>query len=171
MGLFLCDLCDKPLEWQTDEKMWLPHVCLRESIRLKINNLEERCRKAENRLIDIQESVFRILTEIGFPVDDNCSNLISNELLGRLWRAADCKWHNADTASDFHSEWMATHRVLCEAFDVFRSKKYGNRETLLEKLTRLKESCDVAKKVLGYENSELDMTPEQLVKNNEHPAS
>lgn len=58
---------------------------------------------------------------------------------------------------------MATHGILCKAYDLFRSKRYGKVETTLEKLQNLRAACDRSKEVLGYHDSNLDMTPEDVL--------
>jgi len=84
--------------------------------------------------------------------------------LRKLWNATENQWYEAKTADDFITCWMVTHRILCEAYDVFRSKKYGHAQTILQKLKDLRKACDESQKVLGYENSNLDMSPEDLIK-------
>lgn len=154
MGLFLCDLCNAHLTLD-------PHECDKEKILRNIQQLEERARIAERNLDDVQNAVFKLLEPLGSLDGEEVT--VKTEWLQWLWDAARCKWHKADTAKSFLCHWMATHRILCEAFDLFRSKKHGHVETKLNKLKHLREACDKAKEVLGYQDSNLDLTPEDLV--------
>ena len=59
---------------------------------------------------------------------------------------------------------MSLHRILRSSYDLFRSKLYPTQDkTLLGKLKSLKEAVDNSREVLGYQDSKLDMTPEDLL--------
>jgi hypothetical protein len=141
-----------------------PHVCDPEKVRERMEELEHQARIAEHRLSDIQNAVMKVLQPL--PNLEGEEVTVKTEWLRKLWDSANCQWHEAKTADSFLVHWMATHRILCEAFDLFRSKKYGKSQTLLEKLRELRDACDKAKDTLGYRDSNLDMTPEELAERN-----
>jgi len=151
----ICDICDKALGWTPHE-----HVCDPEKIREHVHELRTRAAVAENRLNSVQDAIFKLLEPLPSLNDETVT--VKSEWLRKLWESAQCQWHEAKTADSFLVRWMALHRILCEAFDLFRSKKYGKTQTLLEKLKDLREACDKAKETLGYQDSKLDMTPEDL---------
>lgn len=153
MCLILCKVCD--------EELTHTHVCNPEKIIAYVDRLRREARTAESKLSEIQNAVMKVLQPI--PHLENEEVTVKTEWLRKLWNAANCQWDEVKTADSFLVHWMATHRILCEAFDVFRSKKYGKSQTLLEKLRDLREACDKAKETLGYQESNLDMSPEDLV--------
>ena len=155
MGLFLCDLCDQQLGFDGN------HFCATANIRKKNERLEKDKRTAERRLDEMQNAVLMLLKELPSLAVERIN--VDAKWLRRLWDATQGRWDEAKTADEFLSHWLATHRVLCEAYDVFRTEKYGHPQTLLQKLTDLRIVCDSSKKVLGYEASDFDMTPEDLV--------
>lgn len=158
MGLFLCPMCNEHLTLDP------PHVCEREKIIAYVERLEHEARLAEHRLSEIQNAVMKVLQPLSSLDGEEVT--VKTEWLRKLWDAANCRWHEAKIADSFLVHWMATHRILCEAFDLFRSKKYGKSQTLLEKLKDLRDACDKAKETLGYRDSNLDMTPEDLAERN-----
>lgn len=158
MGLFICDLCNKHLDITAGGS----HVCNQEDIRKHVEQLELAARTAERNLDEMQNAVLMILKEL--PSLEGEKVQVNAEWLRRLWGATKNQWYDAKTADDFLVQWMVTHRILCEAYDVFRSKKYGHSQTLLQKLTDLREACDNSKAVLGYKDSHFDMSPEDLAK-------
>lgn len=160
MGLFLCDICNEQLSLED-------HICKQEDIRKRIQYLEIEAGTARHHLNLVQDAVFLILKSIG---DESSLDLdlvaVETKLIRDLWKAAKCEWHDHKTEKSFLVMWMATHRVLCEAFSIFRKKSQGQIKplNLLEKLTNLNKSCEEAKVTLGYESSKFDMTPEDLLK-------
>lgn len=167
MGLFLCDMCNKDLmcgyrEDGNHEK----HVCKEEDILSHINRLKDTAWKAENNLDSIRNAVLMTIHEL--PSLENEEVTIKTKWIKKVWDAADCKWyeHNVREGGPeyFLLRWIATHRLLCEAYDLFRSSKYGRVESLLTKLTNLKEAVDNSKEALGYQDIKLDMSPEDLLK-------
>jgi hypothetical protein len=151
LGLFLCDICDEQLSLEV-------HVCEPDKIRARIQKLQDATRIAEFRWDKVRNAVYMILQSLPLLGDEKV--VIEAEWLRRLWDAADCRWYENTSADNFLVRWIAVHRILSEAFDVFRSKK---NETLLVKLQALKKVCDEAKEVLGYQNSILDLMPEDLI--------
>ena len=151
MGLFLCPMCDEQL-------MSSPHVCNPTVIINRIHKLENEVRLAESKLNNVKNSVFMLLQSLPSLEGDSVS--VETEWLRKMWHAAECQWHENKSPDKFLVRWIALHRILCEAFDLFRSNK---KETTLEKLRFLKEACDSAKKVLNYEDSKLYLTPEDLM--------
>lgn len=149
MGLFLCPLCD--------EKLSANHVCDKDRLLEHVQTLTRRAQAAEHQLLLTQNAVRMLLKDV--PSMELEEIRVKTEWLRKLWDATESKWYKKETATDFHVKWMAVHRVLSEAFNVFKSKK---SKTLLEKLTELKKFCEEAKIVLGYQDSKFDMSPEQL---------
>ena len=157
MGLFVCHLCNEHLGITVGGS----HVCNQENIRKHVEILERRARDAEFNLKEMQNAVLMILQELSSLEGDKIP--VSGEWLRRLCGATKDCWYEAKGADDFLVRWMVIHRILCEAYDVFRSKKYGHSQTLLQKLTDLREACGKSKDVLGYNDSHFDQTPEDLV--------
>ncbi len=152
----ICPTCDEPLGWTPHV-----HVCKPEVIEAYVHRLKEEANTATRRLEDVRDAVFRLLEPM--PQIEKLEEVtVSTEFLRKLWQSAQCQWHEAKTPESFLVRWIALHRILCEAFDLFRSKKYGKVETLAQKLTALKEACNHAQDVLGYKDSNLDLTPEDL---------
>jgi hypothetical protein len=154
VGILICRTCDVDITGDGN------HVCSQKAVLALVERLREETRTAEQRLSDIRNAVFRALEEL--PGREGELVAVPFDRLRQLWDAAQCRWYEATTADDFLARWLATHRILCEAFDVFRSVKCGKRETLLEKLLALRAACDAARATLGYENSGFDLTPEDL---------
>lgn len=155
MGLFLCDMCNEHLSFNNK------HVCDPENIRKYIRKLELDARDWRKESDDIRDSVFMLLKSL--PSLEGDQILVDKKWLEQLWKAADCHWCRGQgeiaTIDDFHQQWMLTHRILCEAFDVF----YGHAQTPLQKLQELKEACDRAKQVMYNNDSKFDVTPEDLI--------
>ncbi len=154
MGLFLCSVCDEQIGFGSIPE----HVCDHEKIKALTSKLRDQANAAESKLHDIKNAVFMTLQQL--PSLDPEEVTIPTEWLRNLWKAAECQWYSEKTADNFLSRWIATHRTLCEAFDLFRSKK---SESKLEKLQALREACDNAAELLGYQDSKLDLRPEDLV--------
>lgn len=159
MGLFLCDVCNEQLGPA-------PHVCDLAKVREYVDRLEDQARVAERRLEDVRNAVYKILQPLdGLEKREEGDVLVSGEWLRKLWAAAQCNWDlmaEARTADSFLTCWIATHRVLRKAFDVFRT---GKGLTLQEKLQALREACNQASEVLGYQSSKLDMSVEDVIQN------
>lgn len=155
MGLFLCDMCNEQLTFDS------PHVCDPGKLRAYIAELELRARKAEHKLNVMEDAVLYTLKEL--PSLEGEKIEVSTKWLRMLWQAAECRFDKYEEPEAFIGHWMAMHRILCEAFDLFRSRKYGKPSNLLKNLQELKEACEIAKKVLGYQDSVLDLSPEDIV--------
>lgn len=157
-----CDICDEYIDYSGDK-----HVCNKSDILERFRFLEERATKAERRLERINDTALKLFSTLPeLDLDMVCVDVV---WLKKLWEALECNWdYQGNTLDLFHIQWMATHRVLCEAFDVFRSfHNHGINKTpsLLEKLKVLHEFCIKAAKTCNYDDESLDMTPEELVKN------
>lgn len=161
MGLFRCDLCDENLGFIGGDI----HKCDPEKIKskIKMEKLQKLAMDAENHLEDIRNAVYKILQQL--PSMDGPKATVDTDWIRRLWDAAECRWWEAKTADSFLVHWLASHRILVEAFQLFRSKEYGKSVPKLEKLKQLREACDYARKVLGYDKDgdEFDVSPEDLV--------
>ena len=157
MGLFLCHICNEQLGFEN------PHKCDPETIRKYVGSLQDAARLAERRLDDMQNAVFMLIHEL--PSLEGEEITVKTKWLTRLWEATKCRWYEAETKEQFLVCWMATHRILCEAFDLFRDEKHGKKETLLQKLVALKEACTNAQEFLGYKDSKLHLSPEDICKN------
>ena len=159
MGLLLCDVCLSRLELGSTSQ----HVCDSEKAKKNVKQLEGRASNAENKLEDIRNAVYMLLHQLPSLNAEQVN--VSGEWLRNLWKAADCRWSEAKSADSFLVQWVATHRILCEAFRLFRSKNHGRVETTLSKLQSLRQVCDRAKEVLGYQDSsKFDLTPEDVLK-------
>ncbi len=158
MGLFLCKCCGKQLS--LDE-----HICNKEDIEKYVAELENDARIAGYNLRTIQNAVFKLL-QTSSALSDSEYTVVETEWLKNLWKAAECQWYESKSSDNFLVCWMSLHRILRKAFDLFRSKTNGKSETLLQKLQSLREACDKAKETLGYQKSNLDMSPEDLIKCN-----
>jgi len=157
MGMFICPTCDKHMGICGEGI----HVCNLNEVREYVKLLTNRAMTAEKSAGNLRDAVFMLMKEAPSLDDDTVT--VSTKWLRRLWETSGCRWNNVDTAEWFISHWLAMHSILCQAFDVFRSNKHGKHESFIEKLIALRQSCDLAKKVLKYESSVLDMTPEDVV--------
>ena len=144
--LIVCDICDEVVSE-------LPHVCDKEKIKAYIKSLQDRANKAERNLEDVQNAVFMILKDL--PELQGESISVKTEWLRNLWSTAKCQWYEQKSADDFLVCWLATHRILCEAFDLFRSKNIDKEK----KLRDLKDACIQASRILQY-NENFDLGPE-----------
>ncbi len=152
MGLFICDICNEQLNGK--------HVCNLENVKKYVNELKESAMVSAKNLAEIQNAVFMILQEL--PPPSSAAGWAADEWIDRLWEAAKCQHNNIKTKEQFLVRWTTMHRILSEAFDVFRSVKYGKKESILDKLKSLKEACKTAQEVFGYQDSKLDLTPEDI---------
>lgn len=153
MGCFFCPVCNEALGLNAES-----HTCDLVQVQKRMQYLQEETVKATRKAESIENAVMLILRSLPSTEEERVT--IRTEDLRRLWDAAQCQWHEAKTADSFLAQWLATHSVLCEAYDMFRSTK---KESLLVKLRVLREVVDKSKVVLGYEDSTTDMTPEDLV--------
>ena len=149
MGLFLCGLCDDHL---TED-----HVCDRAKIKAKIDRLEDQWRKEYNSLERVKNSVYILLQSL--PSLDEKHVFIETKWVKDLWKAIDGSWYEANTADKFLSRWIALHMILTKSFDLFRTRPYDS----LDKIKRLKQVCEEAKKTFGYEDIKFDLTPEEVL--------
>lgn len=157
MGLFLCQLCNDHLDFDR------PHECDPVTLRKRIEELEMKARKAEHKLNVIEDAVQHLIKEL--PSLEGEKIEVTTKWLRLLWKAAECRFDKFEEPESFLGHWMAMHRILCEAFDLFRSKKHGHPANLLVNLKELWEACERAKVVLGYQTSVFDLSPEDIVEN------
>lgn len=155
MCLIICDVCDETLS------DFSGHICNPEKIKSYVNELKERTIRSERKLDSIQNAIMLVVKSL--PTLDGNFVTIEKKLLDDIWNAAQCEWFESKTADSFLTMWLLTHRVMCEAFDVFRSTRFGHKQTLLQKLQYLKESCDEANSALYNNEDGFDCTPEELV--------
>lgn len=156
MGLLICDSCNRQMDWGGE------HVCKPNDIRYHVAELENRARVAEDNVSDMRNDMYWVLKDLPSLEGDKLE--VSGKLIRQLWDAVGGQWYEHKTADSFLSMWLATHRILCEAFDLFRTKKKGGTTgTVLERLKELRRACDEARIVLGYLDSKFDVTPEELV--------
>lgn len=155
MGLFLCSNCNKSLGSEI-------HICKHEDVKLYVEKLELRAREAENELRQIQDSVLLIMETL--PTLDKEEVLVKSELLENLWKSVKLQWYKSEHPKDFLLKWMTLHRILTDCFYIFKPIRNGKKETLVEKLAKLKESCQHAQEVFGYQDSKLILSPEDLIK-------
>lgn len=153
MCLIICRLCNEEIGFET-------HTCDPEKIANYINQLKQDLIDSGDKLECMANAVFMVLKDLpkldGNPVE------VSPVWLQRLWEAVEGKYYKADTADLFIIQSLAKQQILCAAYELFRDRK---GKTLLEKLQRLKETCDNSVKALGYDNtkSPFTITPEDIV--------
>lgn len=160
MGVLICDKCNEYLPLSPES---LDHVCDPEKIKEYVRYLKEEAENNRRKLDDIRNAVFNVLQEL--PTLEGEKAIVKTDWLRQLWDAAQCQWHEEKTADSFLVRWLVTHRILCEAFDLFESKEKG---TFLDKLADLKQACLQAEETLNYGNkdgtSRLDLSPEDIVR-------
>lgn len=154
MGVHICQMCNEHINFDD------VHVCNPDKIKAYVSKLEEDVRDARNKLESMQNAVFMLVQEL--PSLGTGAVCVDTKWVRQLWLATNCHWYKVETVDDFHVQWLATHRVLCEAFDVFRAERLEHSRTLLQKLTDLKEACAKAAELM-YPDSGLIITPEELV--------
>jgi hypothetical protein len=154
MGIFVCEVCGY------EGGLGQPggHVCHPSDVLLHVRELKASANEAHLQIRDIQNAVFRILEDV--PSLEGGTVEVKTEWLRRLWDAARCQRNEDSSLDNFLARWMSMHRIMANAFDVFRFRK---EESLVKKLTRLRQQCDHAMVVFGY-NSKLDLTPEEAAK-------
>lgn len=160
MCFISCDICGEELSFTGD------HACDMDKVRKIIKDLNEMVRIKDGTMEIIQDGVLLLFSEIPSVEHLQQENIeVKVHWLRMLWDAANGKFNDVEIADSFLSQWIATHLVLSEAFDLFRSKSFRKNHGLLEKLKELKFACDEAKETLGYQDSILDLTPEDIIKN------
>lgn len=155
MGLFLCPLCND--HFTIDP----PHKCNDSKITSYIKKLKTEAHEAEMNLHLMQDDILFLIKEI--PSLEKEKVEVSTKWIKSLWQYAGGNFYRTEDPVSFLSHWMAMHRILCEAFDLFRSKNYKEPKNLLSNLKQLLEVCEHAKTVLGYEDSKFDLSPEDIV--------
>lgn len=158
MGLFICELCDKPLLSSEGN-----HVCNHENVKNYIHSLKDKIQKAEWDLSQIKDSIVLLLKSVGDIEDLEPLTVIRSQLLKDLWMSAKCQWYDHKTPESFTRMYSTHLNLLRSAFNLFRSKSRPPG-SFLDKLIDLKKACEDAKIVLGYQSSILDITPEDLLK-------
>lgn len=161
MGLFLCDLCDKDLGGFTSSSV--EHVCNREDILKRIKTLANSAWKAENHLATIRSKTQLLIKEL--PSLDEEEVIVKTKWLQDLWKATEAHHNEGEGGSptEFLSLWLFQQRVLCEAFDLFRSKTGRMPETALVKLQNLRKVCDEAKAHIYPGGSPFDISPQDII--------
>lgn len=157
MGLMLCRVCYKQLPLPSEGE----HVCDPEVIIARYEAMHKQATDAKRKCAEMEDAVQVIVSTLPSLEGDEVT--IKTAVLQQLWDAVDAQWFNAKTMGRFHQQWLATHLVLCEAYDVFRGKRFGKPITLLEGLKALYDACLDSQKVLGYTDSGFVLTPEQLI--------
>ncbi len=151
MGLFICQYCDKQMGD-------LPHICEYDDISKRIHELEQRARAAELHATHIGDEIKKLMTTL--TTLDNPTVTVSSELIRQIFNVInrDKEYSFADS---FIVRSMALHSILSRSFDLFR--KIAHPSQLREKLIRLKECCESAKNILGFQDSHLPLTPEDVI--------
>lgn len=151
MGLFLCDLCNQQLDKN--------HECDKQKLLDHINYLKEAETKSHLQINKIRDSILFLLHDI--PTLNSDKVEVKTELIRKLYESAgpilDDKYN---TAESYLVVWIAMHQILSSAFDLFRTR---NKSNLYTKLSRLKEVCLHAKEVLKYKDTQLPLSPEDLI--------
>lgn len=158
MGMIICNICDKNLGLGPEV---FEHKCEEKTIRAHIERLREAARTAETRLESIRNAVLRMVE--GLPTLEGEQTTVSTKWLNQLWDAVECNWWEAKTADSFLVRDIAKQSVLIEANYLFRSKRFGEILTTLEKLTKLKKTCEKSYKILQYGDCEFDLSPEDVL--------
>ena len=152
MGLFLCELCGQSVSEN--------HVCDREDIRKRMEELHATINRTTRELSAVRNGVEMLLQ--GLPSLEGKTTTVDTDWLRSLWSASGCLVRDVVGSADcFVSRQSVLHKVLRHSYDVFRSRK---KESLLVKLRGLKRVCEESKEILGYQDSILDMSPEELMK-------
>lgn len=153
MGILICEICNEHLPLCAEA--YDSHVCDPNKIEAHVKRLRNEKTEAEHRLSDIKDAVFKVIKDL--PSLEGETVTVKTEWLRKLWDSANCRWYDAKTADSFLSEWLSTHMILCEAFDLFESKG-----SLLQRLQKLREACDNANERLNY-NAKFDLSPEDII--------
>ena len=160
MGLIICPICDDHSGICVDHK----HECTTENIIKNVKRLEEEAATAKRNLDKIQNDVMMLLHTL--PSLDGEEISVKTDWIRTLWKAAKCNWDGEQSADSFIARWLAIHRILCEAFDLFRGGRFNTKEPLLHRLTVLKEMCVNAQEILGYNekgSSPLFLSPQDII--------
>ncbi len=156
MGLFICRICNETLGDN------FVHQCDQTKVEAHIEKLQNEAHVAERRLNDIRNAVFMVLQEL--PSLEGEKVEVNGEWLRRLWGAGDCRWWEAKSADEFLVRWLATQKILCEAFDLFRSERKGTRpKSTLEQLRALRKACVDAKNLMYNDSSSFNVTADDIV--------
>ena len=85
---------------------------------------------------------------------------IDGKIIQELWEL--CVTHgypSAESAECFLSRWLVTHRILIEAYDLFRER---DSSTILQRLEELEKACRDSQDIMGYNDSKLTLTSKDL---------
>jgi hypothetical protein len=134
--LIVCELCDKEITGETFHG--IEHKCQEEDIREHIQYLKKQARNFESLNYAIRDNIFHLLKDIKQEQIKDNQITISWDYLEKIWDAAKCRFHDANTAKSFLSDWLVTHMILCEAADLFDSKY--NHESVKFKLEKLRKA-------------------------------
>lgn len=159
MGYPTCDICNQGIGFRDDE-----HICNSEDIEKYIKSMDEKTRKTQGQLDNIRDSILMLIQSL--PSLENEKTVVDTKWIRSIWDAAQCRDYDARTPETFLVKWLVTHRVLCEAFSLFRTEETGRKKMpVLERLEFLRRSVDEARTILGYEDeSPFDVTPEDILK-------
>lgn len=152
MCLILCDICDANITGEVFNK--IEHVCKREDIEKNVKKLTETMNFYQSKLNTVEELLHYYISEkVEIRQDEK-------EFLDKMMMAVSPNLvsYSSETSESFLVKWLATHRVLCEAFQLF----YKDGRPILEKLKDLEDSIANARQVLKYTTSKDVMTSEEL---------
>jgi hypothetical protein len=152
MGLFICQLCNKDMS--------KTHQCERDDIIKRIESLGNVAWKAEMRLSNIRSKVKLLIKELSSLDEEEI--IVKTKWIKDLWEATEarCSETRNNDVNEFLSVWLHQQHVLCEAFDLFRSKK---NETVLVKLRNLHKACEEARNFIYTGSSPFDITPDDIL--------
>lgn len=136
------------------------HQCERDDIIKRIESLGNVAWKAEMRLSNIRSKVKLLIKELSSLDEEEI--IVKTKWIKDLWEATEnrCAEKKNSNPNEFLSIWLYQQHVLCEAFDLFRSKK---NETALVKLRNLRKVCDEAKAYIYPGGSPFDVTPDDIL--------
>lgn len=157
MGLFLCPCCDQNMfgENVIDGK-YVPHVCKQEDIEKHVVSLRNEISSLESKIFDISDKLELFVHNL-----PSLDGKIDGKIIQELWEL--CVTHgypSAESAECFLSRWLVTHRILIEAYDLFRER---DSSTILQRLEELEKACRDSQDIMGYNDSKLTLTSKDLI--------
>lgn len=152
MCLIVCDICDVNIT--SDAFNNVEHVCKREDIEKNVKKLTETMHFYESKLFTAEELLDYYISEKKEIKTDE------KEFLDKMLKILSPGFavSSLETSESFLVKWLATHGVLCEAFQLF----YKDGRPILEKLKTLEDSIANARQILKYTTSKDVMTSEEL---------
>jgi len=152
MCLILCDICDVNIT--SDMFNNVEHVCKREDIEKNVKKLTETMNFYHGKLINAEELLNCYISKKMEIREDE--RVFLDKMMKIL--SPGLASFSSETSESFLVKWIATHSVLCEAFQLF----YKDGRPILEKLKDLEDSIANARQVLKYKTSKDVMTSEEL---------